>query len=261
VEIDKQIDANKLEYEFLHKILIESGNNLVTFVIQYLKWLGFNDVIEKDSSAEGGLLEEDIQVDLGEKGLLIIEVKGIGGTSKDAECSQIHKVKYRRSKERKRFDVYALYIVNNERNLPPLNRTIPPFNQTQIIDAKNDERGLLYTWQLFNLYFNIESGFITKEIARERILHYGLIDFTPELLTLGMPYKFFKNNTVICVELNNTEIKKGGFLVFEGNGRYYKSEIINIEIDGHSKESANIGKVGIELSEKIPKINIAYYKD
>jgi hypothetical protein len=39
------------------------------------------------------------------------------------------------------------------------------------------------------------------------------------------------------------------------------SRIINIEIDGHSKESANIGKVGIELSEKIPKINIAYYKD
>ena len=71
----------------------------------------------------------------------------IGGTSKDEECSQIFKIKSRRMKELKRFDVFGLYIVNHQKHLPPLNRENPPFTENQIQDAINDERGLLTTWQ------------------------------------------------------------------------------------------------------------------
>jgi hypothetical protein len=154
-QLEEQIIVNQQQYNFLHKILTETGTELVNAIITYLTWLGFDNPISKDETNENGLLEEDIQVNLGENGLLIIEVKGIGGTSKDSECSQIHKIKFRRCEERGKFDVHALYIVNNQRHIEPLKRNIPPFNQNQIKDAIKDKRGMLYTWQLFNLYFNM----------------------------------------------------------------------------------------------------------
>ena len=97
------LDNNK-KYSFLHEILTETGDKLVFSVINFLKWLGFQNVIDMDEKAET-IKEEDIQIE-NDKGLLVIEVKGIGGTSKDTECSQISKIKYRRAKQRESFDVF-----------------------------------------------------------------------------------------------------------------------------------------------------------
>lgn len=258
-EIDKEIEDNKLKYDFLHKLLTESGNELVKHVVTFLEWLGFEKVKSMDEHIEGDVFEEDIQVDLGEKGLLIIEVKGLYGTSKDAECSQISKIRRRREKERGKFDVFPLYIANNERGKEPLKRTIPPFNEIQIQDATNDERGLTYTWQLYNLYYNIESGVMTKEDARKRFTTSGLLDFTPELKELGIPYKYFRNHTVACIELNDFEIKTGDVLAYESSGKYTLVKIVNIEIEKTAVQSARSGKVGIELDMKIPEKTPLYF--
>jgi hypothetical protein len=257
--IEKAIEDNSKEHAFLHNILIGTGDVLVNSVIEYLKWLGFDNAIEKDKTATEGLFEEDIQIDLGEKGLLIIEVKGINGTSKDSECSQISKIRHRRCKERNSFDVCALYIVNNERNVEPQKRTIPPFNDNQIQDAINDDRGLMYTWQLFNLYFNIEKGFISKEEARNRFLQTGLVDFKPTLKELGEPYKFYQNHTVICVELKNNSIHVGDTLAYEKDGRYYPITIIEIQQDEKPINEVSDGKVGIKVNEKVHEIKTLYF--
>lgn len=257
--IDKELEAAANKYKFLHDILIETGDKLVKSVITYLKWLGFDNAIEKDKTATEGLFEEDIQIDLGEKGLLIIEVKGINGTSKDSECSQISKIRHRRCKERNSFDVFALYIVNNERNVEPLKRTIPPFNDNQIQDAINDDRGLMYTWQLFNLFFNVENGFIPREEARNRFLQTGLVDFTPTLKELGEPYKFYQNHTVICVELQDNSIHVGDTLAYEKDGRYYPITIVEIQQDEKPIDEVSDGKVGIKVDEKVPEIKMLYF--
>ena len=260
-KLETDIEKNNLKYNFLHTLLTETGDPLVKAVIKFLKWLGFENAVEKDKTAENGLFEEDIQIDLGEKGLLIIEVKGINGTSKDAECSQIHKIKHRRCKERNKFDVFALYIVNNEKNIEPLKRTIPPFNEIQIKDAINDERGLLSTWQLFNLYFNIENGFITKEQARNYLLKFGLINFIPDLIDLGKPDKFYKSNTVVCLKINNLEIKVGDYLIYELDGRYYKEKIMEIQENKESKQMVYNGSFGFKLSNKIPNVKQLYFEN
>ena len=256
--IEKAIEDNKKTNAFLHNILTGTGDILVESIIEYLKWLGFEHTIEKDKTAANGLLEEDIQVDLEDKGLLIIEVKGINGTSKDSECSQISKIRHRRCKERNKFDVFALYIVNNERNVEPLKRTIPPFNDNQIQDAKNDDRGLMYTWQLFNLYFNVENDFISKEEARNRFLQIGLVDLTPTLKELGKPYKFCQDHTIICIELNNNTIHVGDTLAYEMNGRYYSITITEIQQDKKTIKEVSDGKVGIKVDEKVPEIKMLY---
>lgn len=259
-ELDIAITNNNKQFNFLHKILTETGDSLVQALIEYFKWLGFQNTIDKDTTVNNGLYEEDIQINLGEEGILIIETKGINGTSTDAECSQIHKIKFRRCKERNNFDVKALYIVNNERNIEPLKRTIPPFTENQIKDAINDERGLLYTWQLFNLYFNIENGFITKEEARKRILDFGLINLEPQLLELGKPYKYYGNHTIACIELNNTEIARNDYLAYSINGKWRKVEILELEQNHEQQDKVANGKVGIKVKERLPECMLYYMK-
>ncbi len=257
-EIDLEIDDNKKRFKFLHDILTESGSALVSALITYLKWLGFEKVIDKDETVEKDVFEEDIQIDLGEKGLLIIEAKGLHGTSKDSECAQISKIRYRRCEERSKFDVYGLYIVNNERSVEPLKRTIPPFNNNQIKDAKNDKRGLIYTWQLYNLYFNIENGLISKDEARDRILMTGLVDFSPRLIELGKPYAYYHNKTIVCVELHNVPLSSKDILAYEINGQYMLLQIESIEQNHSSVSQVSNGKVGIKVDKPIPNISMLY---
>ncbi|MDO4994403.1 MAG: hypothetical protein Q4E32_05310 [Bacteroidales bacterium] len=256
--INQKIEKNVKEYKFLHDILSESGSTLVKAIIRYLKWLGFEKVLDKDETVKNDIFEEDIQADLGEKGLLIIEVKGLHGTSKDSECAQISKIRYRRCEERGKFDVYGLYIVNNERSVEPLKRTIPPFTDNQIKDAKNDKRGLVYTWQLFNLFFNIENGFLTKEEARERLLMTGLVDFTPKLVELGKPYAFYQKRTVVCVELYNVKLSINDVLAYEENGQYKTIIIEEMEQEKSSVSEVSNGKIGVKVNTPVPNIKMLY---
>ena len=148
--------------------------------------------------------------------------------------------------------------MNNERSVEPLKRTIPPFNDNQIKDAKNDKRGLIYTWQLFNLYFNIENGFISKDEARERMLMTGLVDFSPKLIELGKPYAYYHNKTVVCVELYNVPLSNKDILAYEVNGQYILLQIEEIEQNHSSISQVSNGKVGIKVDKPVPNINMLY---
>lgn len=260
-KIELQKEANSKQYTFLHSLLTDTGDNLVKAVIDFLQWLGFSNIVDADTTKkEEDIREEDIQVDLGDAGLLIIEVKGINGTSTDAQCSQIHKIKFRRCEERRAFDVYALYIVNNERNIEPLKRARPPFKDVQIKDAQKDKRGLAYTWQLFNLFFDIENGFISKAEARESLINaYGLVDFPPtNLRRLGEPYNYYKKNTVICIEIKNLIIKVGDHFAYRQNDRWHKTRIVSIEENGQVIDDTSNGRYGFEVEKAIPN-NVCLY--
>lgn len=258
-EKDKEIEENNAQYQFLHDLITATGEHLVKATITFLKWLDFKNVQDADLINEKK--DEDIQADISE-GLLIIEVKGIHTTSKDSDCSQIYKIKNRRAKERGKFDVYALYIVNHQRSLPPLERENPPFSKNQIEDAKNDERGLLTTWQLFNLYFDIQKGLLSKEEARKCFIKYGLVEFRPENLVLvDEVNEVLSKKQVIILNLNNTEIKVGDILYVELKGKIIdKVNIQSIELNDKNIESANNGEVGVKIDKTIKKGSKVYLK-
>lgn len=250
--IEHRIEDNAKKFSFLHALITETGDKLVTAVFSFLKWLEFSNVVIKDEQSTS-LKEEDVQVEL-DNGILVIEVKGIGGTSTDGECSQVSKIKHRREKERKSFDVFALYIVNHQRYLPPINRTNPPFNEQQIADAISDERGLLSTWQLFNLYNEINAGLISKEEARSQILQFGHVTFKPKLsANIGQPKEILKGGTVVILELSNTEIKVNDTIIVEKDGAYTKAKIISLQLEDKEVNKATGGEVGIKLDIKISK--------
>ena len=259
---DKSIAEIRKKYNFLYEMLTESGEVLVKKVKQFLEWLGFENVVSMDETVkEGEDFQEDLQIHLAENELLIIEVKGLYGTSKDNECSQISKIELRRIHERKYSNVHSLYIVNNERGKEPLKRQMPPFTEPQIKDVKYAHRAMTYTYQLFNLYFEIETGIISKEEARKAFFQNGLVDFHTNFKSLGTPYDYFKNNKVACIELHDTILSVGDKVYFEDDRkRLNVVEIVNIQVDCQNKQTVKVGKVGIEFNMKIPKGAVLLYK-
>lgn len=137
-KIEEEIQQNQIKYQFLHDLISETDDLLVKSVKLFFEWLGFPNVIDVDET-NPNIKEEDIQIPL-ENGLLIIEVKGIGGTSRNSDCSQINTIKFRRAEQRGNFDVFALYIVNHQRYLAPKNRKNPlsAINKLMMLKMKRE---------------------------------------------------------------------------------------------------------------------------
>jgi hypothetical protein len=198
-------------------------------------------------------LDEDIQIHTKESvtkndiKLLLIEVKGIGGTSRDSECSQIDKHVKRRGRERKAYDVQGIYIVNHQKHLPPHKREKIPFSENQIIDAQNSERGLVTTYQLYNLYSDIVNNIITKEEARLCFYQYGFIEFTPSnLVSIGFVTEFLQKPQAFIIEDLKTTIKTGDKLFIKKGTRFQSQIIESIQVNDENVESVDFGEVGVK---------------
>jgi hypothetical protein len=244
---EKNIEGLKERYFFLRDLISESGDKLVSAIEHYFKWLEFPSVISLDKT-NPDVLEEDIQVDCEDR-FLVVEIKGIGGTSTDKDCSQVSKIKYRRAEQRGKFDVHGLYIVNHQRYIPPASRRNPPFSDNQINDALLDKRGLLTTYDLYKAYFLIESGVISKREVRDSLFKHGLIEPKPEnLISLGVPQEYFANKTVVIINIDGICLRKGMDLYISKNGNYDKVKILSLKVNNIDVENVEDGEVGIKLS-------------
>ena len=245
--VNDKIEANRKEHQFLHDLLTESGQGLVKTVEKYLTWMGFDNVVNVDETSPT-LQEEDLRVKT-ESGLLVVEVKGIAGTSTDAECAQVSKIKYRRSEERGSFDVFGLYLVNHQRFMPPEQRMNPPFNDVQIRDAKNDKRGLLTTYDLFKLYFNVTGGYVSKEDARSSLLQTGLVTFRPSSAVMVLPpYDIHYNGYVVCFRVDGFEVRRGMSLILSESGLLRSATVLEVQVNKKPVDEVHTGDVGVKLS-------------
>jgi len=225
---------------------------LVAAIEHYLNWLEFPSVINLDQT-NLETLEEDIQVDTGSR-FLVIEVKGIGGTSTDNDCSQISKIRFRRAEQRGKFDVFGLYIVNHQRYMPPKSRNNPPFRETQIKDAELDKRGLLTTYDMYKAYFLIEDGVLDKEHVRDALFKTGLVSFVPEnLQSLGVPKEYFRNGEVAIINVDGVEFKKGDKLIVKSQDEYFGVMVQSLMINNEEVDSVASGEVGIRFDKRLKK--------
>ena len=144
--------------------------------------------------------------------------------------------------------------MNHECHKPPEERENPPFNRIQIEDAENDERGLLSTYDLFKLYFNIEGGFISKKDARSALFKYGLVKFDPSNSQfVAKPAEIHHGGFVVIFELKGVVLAMGMSVIVVDNGRCRWAEIIEIQVDGQSVEVVKVGEIGVKLSERVNK--------
>ncbi|WP_411330895.1 hypothetical protein [Desulfovibrio desulfuricans] len=253
-ENTQRLNSNRETYKFLHDMISETGEKLVTSVKKYLEWLGFESVIDMDEHTNG-LPEEDLQIET-DQGLLVIEIKGIGGTSKDSECSQIGKIRHRRIEQKRRFDVFGLYIVNHQRYVSPKNRQNPPFTQNQIKDAILDKRGLITTYELYKNYFFVEQEIVTKEEVRKKLHGTGLITLEPSLISLGKPKEVFKNGKIAIIDLSvGVPLSIGQKIYFKNEGELLNCNIESLQINEVDvKKAVGVGtEIGIGLSHATTK--------
>lgn len=257
---NQEIKRNKEQFGFLSQMITKSGDELVFSVIQFLKWLGFEKAVDADLSRKSTLKEEDIYIET-EKGLIVIEVKGIGGMPADSDCSQIGKVRTRRQKERNSFDVFALFIVNHERHKPAATRINPPFSPEQLKDAEYDSRALITTWQLFNVFNAIEAGVLNKESVRSNFYKSGNIDFLPAgVVKVGTPAEILNKVKVIILKLDGSlKLKQNDKLIFRNGDEINAVTILSIRQDDQPVTSASDGVFGLKLDKLVPKNTILYY--
>lgn len=242
----------KDKYKFLSDLISETGDTLVSAVETYFKWLGFDSVVNLDDT-NPELLEEDLQVDCGAK-FLVVEIKGIGGTSTDKDCSQVSKIRYRRAEQRGRFDVYGLYVVNHQRYMPPKSRSNPPFIPVQIKDADLDKRGLLTAYELYKAYFLIEDGILQKAGVRDALFNTGLIRLEPDnLISIGIPNEFYMDGQVAILNLSSVSLKVGDTLLIKKQGEFFKAVIESLQIDGKDVQDCSAGEVGVKFDRKLKK--------
>lgn len=260
IENENSIVKLKDDFKFLRDLISESGDNLVDAVEHYLNWLGFPNVINFDDT-NPEILEEDIQVDCGDK-FLVVEIKGIGGTSTDKDCAQVSKIRYRRAEQRNKFDVFGLYIVNHQRYTPPESRCNPPFTENQINDARLDKRGLITTYDLYKAYEQIENGVITKEEVREKLFQHGLIKLTPSnLVSLGKPEELFMSGKVAIVNIEGLKLKTGMDIFVSKNGIFNKQQIASLRVNDQDVDEISDGEVGIKFSDVIKKNSELFIKE
>lgn len=250
-ELNERRNAIDQKYKFLNELLIETGDKLVQAVCTYFRWLGFENVEMIDGNED--ILREDIQITEDDK-LYIIEVKGIGGTSTDAECSQVAKHRRKREKEHRDKEIIPIYIVNHQRYMRPSLRQNPPFSDNQIDYAENDERGLLTTWQLYNQYELIEKGIFTKEETRDSLDEWGLISLIPKnLISIGMYDEYFKKPKAGILKLNNTKITVGDEIYVRKDEKWIYTKIVSIQLNGKNVDCANNGEAGIVTDIELGK--------
>lgn len=253
-ELEKQAEEISKKEEFYKQLLTGTGTQLVHAVKKFLEWLGFTDVVDKDDAIEDGEIKEEDLYFKYEGQLMLLEIKGINGTSTDAECSQVDKIVSRRMKQLKTTEVHGVYIVNNQKNIEPLSRQIPPFNENQISDAENQDRTLIYTAQLFALFSDIDKGYITKESARSCFLQKGLANFHFEKTPLGVPYDYYPKNKIICIELTGVQVSVGNMLYYKDElNRLVACKVESIQQNKKPLESAASGRVGIKIDHKVPR--------
>ncbi len=250
-ELDDRRIAIAQKYKFLNDLLTETGDSLVEAVCTYFEWLGFTNVATIDGSDD--ILREDIQITEDDK-LYIIEVKGIGGTSTDADCSQVSKHRRRREKENRDKKIVPIYIVNHQRYIRPSQRQNPPFSDDQIDYAENDERGLLTTWQLYNQYKLIESGIFTKEETRDSLGSWGLISLVPRSLkSAGIFEEYFKKPQAGILKLNDFDMKVGDEIYAKKDEKWIRTKIVSMQFNDEDVDFADNGKVGIITDVELEK--------
>lgn len=261
-KIDDKIILINEKNSFLHSMLTETAENLVNAVKTYLEWLGFENItISDENKTEEDFLEEDLAFIY--NGIqFLVEVKGIGGTSKDSECSQVLKIVNRYMRRTQNTNVKGIYIVNHQRYKSPILRTNPPFNQTQIDDAINDDRLMITTYDLFKLYFNIKNNLIDSTWAKNQFMKKGTTNFLPdEDLYIGYVRKTYQEDSIASVIIEKNSITINEEILIINKEVLSITKTVSIELNKKLLKKAETSEnpIGIKFSNKVLR-NSKLYK-
>lgn len=264
-KLDSEIESLRNKYSFIYDILLESGEDLVKAVIECLKFIGIESVVDVDEKLdEGEMKKEDIDIFLDDRSL-IVEVKGVSNKPTDEDALTVRKYIAPRIRDWEDPNVTGLSILNHQRSLRPLDRDRFPFRETVVTSAKSEGIGLLTTWELHRLARGvIEYGWETEDIL-PLLSQDGPIRGVPAgFEKLGVVERIFPNKSVVGVRISETNVHLNDTILFELDARCVQDNVQSLQVNNTSVDKATDGDpAGIKISydaSQIPKDTNVYVK-
>jgi hypothetical protein len=250
--LEKAIDEERRENGYLHELLQGTGRALVLAVKTALETLGFQSVVDVDAEAEErgetGPKREDLQIH-DDSPVVLVEVKGISGLSKDADALQVWKYIAPRMREWSRTDITGISIVNHQRHIPALERdNATPFREDLLTNAEEHQFGLLTTWDLFRLVRSFNKNGWRPEHVMPLFYQNGRIEPVPTHYEyVGLIQHFWPNAAAVGVQVEAESLKLGDRIAFELPVEFEEQVVESLQMDGQPVERVDPGQpAGIE---------------
>jgi hypothetical protein len=250
-ELEKAIEAERIEHGYLHSLLSDTGAPLVASVRKILEVLGFRHVLDADEemlkTGKSGPKREDLQIH-DTSPLLLVEVKGISNLPKEASALQVWKYVAPRMRDLNRTDIRGLSIINHQRHIPPLERENKmPFSQDILINAEDQQFGLLTTWDLFRLTRNYLRHNWKHDDVKDLFYQNGRIEPVPRHYQyIGVVEEFWEKVGAVGVRIEVEELRQGDRIAFELPVDFEEQDVQSLQVNKMQVDVAGEGMlVGI----------------
>lgn len=266
-EIENKIQSEREKNYFLHGILTQTGEELVSSIKQTLNLFGFSKILDIDEEINNEFGKSNKQEDLQIHDIsptLLIEVKGLTSLPHESHTLQIIKYISRRMKDWKRTDVRGLSIINHQRIIPALDRDNKNvFTDAQIDDAIQNDLGLISTWDLFLLIKGLNRWNWDREKLRSIFYQKGKITRIPPFYKkIGKITNFYDRINIVSILIEENELKLNDKIAFVLDSDYLEETVSSLQVNNVSVKEAKIGEtVGVytNYSKELLKKGISVY--
>jgi hypothetical protein len=245
-EISSRIKSECDRLGFMHGLLTHSGDALTQDVIDALRCIGFQQVVDVDEHLGASVnKEEDIWI-TGRAPELLVEVKGLGRLPTEADCQQVTKYLNRRKSAWKTTEIQGVFLVNHQLGMPPLERENQgAFTLTQIGDARSDLVALMTTWHLFRLIRGMERWSWLPENVQDTFYSPGRSGLVPShWKQVGVVSHFWAQAGAFRIEVVGSDsVGIGDTLGYAFSDRFEQEIITSLQISGKSVNEVLPGHV------------------
>ncbi len=250
--LEQEIENEKNTNAYLFNLLAETGDALVQAIIKTLQILGFQQIkdVDQELAAQGIQKQnrEDLQIHDYETTLLL-EVKGIKNFPSDDDALAVQKYVVLRMREWESVKIQGLTIINHQRHIPPLERdNALPFRQEILDVAKEQQIGLLTTWDLHRLARSFVQNKWNHKQIKDLFYQVGRINILPSHYEfIGTIERFIESKGILGIKIEASSLRLGDRIAFELPVIFEEQKCESLEFE---KNLIEVGEAGMLVGTK-----------
>lgn len=266
--IEEKIQAEQEEKAYLRDLLTETGDPLVKAVKKTFEVLGCQSVLDMDEemkkTGDTGGRREDLRI-VDEPDTLLVEVKGIAGLPADADALQVQKYLIVRMKEWKRTNVHGLEIINHQKGLPPLDREQEmPFRDDILVNAEEQQFGLMTTWDLYRLARSFLKNNWKPEHVKPLFMGLGRIMPVPTHYEfVGVIENFWEKAGAVGVRIQEAAIRIKDRITFDLPIDFEEQIVDSLQVDNEQvmiAEASTLAGIKTHLTKQQLRKGVRVYR-
>ncbi len=242
--LDAQISEAREKGRLEHALLTATDRELVEAVLFALGELARGPIVDVDKDEPSESLREDIRIEIPDRPMIVVDVKGLKGLPSDEDLMQAKKHAQMRSKELKRTDVHALAIINAQRFSSPHSRIQNVFRAEMVRIADDFDLGFLTTFDLFALLRGKRRYGWPQRTTEDVFFRSGRVSSLPSHYhAVGKVTKSWRDGFGLIPTL---PLAVGATLGIYDGSAFRETKIRSMQVEGQERQSVSSGeKVGI----------------